>query len=352
MIVSTSDFSDTELADWWDKAYESDRLIRNTFFQSRIWNECWWEFFIAGDPRRELALLRVERNGEIVAAVPLFLQRRDAGPLTAWRYFLWIADQLAQYPDMATTEADTTAVWDVVLRFLSAAYPDAWIQLRDVLPESTGAGITAPGIARTEGEPYLRLDLRGQDQDSYVQRCAVHMQREIHRARRLLARDEALQWKAERSPASALVDRLISLNRERFGAASWFAEDSNATFFRRLCERAGDEVLFTVVERDGVVLHIMASYLHGGTMHYVLSGMDLRYRKLSPGSMNLDRSIRWAMREGFTYFDFLRGDEAYKREFSPEERSSIDLEIPAAKGNRRRAFARAAQRLRKLGGDR
>lgn len=351
MIVSKTDFSDRELAAWWDDAYESDRLIRNTFFQSRVWNECWSEFFIAGDPRRELALLRVERNAAIVAAVPLFLQRRDAGPLTAWRYFLWIADQLAQYPDMVTTEADTTAVWDAVLHFLSDTYPDAWIQLRDVLPESTAAAIAAPGLARTEGESYLRLALRGQDETGYVQRCLPHMQREIHRARRLLASDEPLQWKAERNPTKAIIERLIEMNRERFGAASWFAAESNAVFFRTLCARAGDEVLFTVVEKEAEAVHIMASYLHGGTMHYVLSGMDLRYKKLSPGSMNLDRSIGWAMREGFAYFDFLRGDEPYKREFSPEERTSVDLEIPAASGNTRRAFARAAQRLRQIAGD-
>lgn len=351
MKVSMTDFDDRELAAWWDDAYESDRLIRNTFFQSRVWNACWFEFFVAGDPRRELALLRVEHDGAIVAVVPLFVQRRDAGPLIAWRYFLWIADRLAQYPDMVTTEANTSSVWDAVLRFLSASRPDAWIQLRDVLPESTGASIAVPGLLRTEGEAYLRLDLRGQDEVSYLQRCAPHMQREIHRARRLLARDETLQWRAVRNPAPPFVDRLIVLNRERFGAASWFAADSNADFFRALCERAGDEVLLTIVEREGAAVHVMASYLHGGTMHYVLSGMDIRYRKLSPGSMNLDRSIRWAMREGFTYFDFLRGDEAYKREFSPEERCSVDLEIPAASGNTRRALARAAQRLRQIAGD-
>ena len=346
MTVRRSDDGDRALAEWWEEAYSQDYLTRNTFFQSPVWCRTWREHYVDPDPRRESVLLRVEDEGRIVAAVPLFLQRRDAGPLTAWRYLLWIGDGLAQYPDMVTTAGDTAAVWRAVRAYLASEFRGAWLLLRDVLPDSTVASASEGAVSR-KGETYLRLDLRGGDETTYVAGCVPHMRKEIHRARRLLARTDGPRWRAERAPDEDAVQRLIDLNRTRFGTASWFADERNAVFFRTLCARAGGEVLLTTVEASGVPVHMMASYLHGGTVHYVLSGFDTAAKALGPGTLNIDRSIAWAMREGFRYFDFLRGDEDYKREFNPEERTSVDLEWSFPGSGARRKLARAAQRLRR-----
>ncbi|MBR9975068.1 MAG: GNAT family N-acetyltransferase, partial [Bacteroidetes bacterium] len=279
---------------------------------------------------------------------------RAAGPLTAWRYLLWIGDRLAQYPDIATTEADPGPVWNAVLAWLAREYPDAWLTLRDVLPESTASAIKQHGARRSEGEEYLRLDLRGLDADSYVARCAPHMQREIRRARKRLHAERGtagLSWRAQRAPAIEDVDQLITLNQTRFGPASWFADERNAAFFRDLAARADRELLLTSIMQGERTLHVMASYLHGNTLHYVLSGFDERAKAMSPGTMNLDHTICWAIGEGYRYFDFLRGDEGYKREFHPEQRRSIHLEWRFPASEARRKLARTMQRLRRGAGE-
>lgn len=342
--ITRTDFDDVALRNWWQNAYHSGGLVRDTFFQSWEWNRAWYDHYVRVDARRELVLLRVERAGDIVAAVPLFLQERKAGPITAWRYFLWIADRLAQYPDMVTTETAPTEVWHAVLRFLRTAFPDAWLTLRDVLPDSTAAGFTVEGSERSIGETYLRIDLAEGNEEALLGRCVPHMQREIVRARRMLENDRRLEWRAHRAPSAALTERLIILNRARFGDASWFADPRNRDFFISLRETLGNELLISVITYDGEAVHLMASYLHGGSVHYVLSGMAEEAKRFSPGTMNVDATMRWARHDGFRYFDFLRGDEAYKREFSPEERTSMHLTIPAARGKARRALARAAQR--------
>ena len=349
MKVTRSAFDDPVLAAWWDASYEKDILIRNTFFQSRHWTRCWSDAFVAPDARRELMLLRVEDKGGIVAAVPLFLQRRAVGPFTAWRYFLWVGDQLAQYPDMATTRGDTANVWDAVIRFLAGEFPDAWLLLRDALPDSSCAAIRSRARMRT-GATYLRLPLAGRDEQTYLASCTPHLRRTVTRARKRLSGEPAMRWHAVRNPDSGLIDRLIDLSIQRFGASSWFADARHTAFFRALCVRAGHEVLFTLVEHDGAPIHLLASYLHGGVLHYVLSGMDIRYLEMRPGIMNLDATICWAMREGYATFDFLRGDEAYKREFAPEQRCAADFEIPLSGRGMRRSLAHAAQRLRRLDG--
>ncbi len=350
LTIVRSDFEDEELMRWWIDAYRSNRLVRNTFFQSWEWNSTWHAHYIRDDGRRELALLRVSRGANIVAAVPLFLQHRKAGPIIIWRYLLWIADRLSQYPDLITTESDTASLWSAIISFLHAEFPDAWLTLRDVLPESTAATITCDGCTRHSGDPYFRIGLEGMDDDAVVQRCAPHMQREIRRARRLLAGRDQMDWQALRAPEPGLIDTLIERNRARFGAASWFVDPANIAFLRDLCAVLENELLLSVVSIERVPVHLMLSYLHGGTVHYVLSGMDDQARRYSPGTMNLDATIRWAMRQGFEWFDLLRGDEAYKREFAPEGRSSVHLTIPAARGHARLSLARAMQRGKKAVG--
>lgn len=322
MNVSRTDFDDTQLCDWWEEAYAGNRLLRNTFFQSPAWNRAWYAHYVSGHARRDLLLLKCTRGEDIVAVAPLYLQQRRTAGLTAWAHVQFLADRLAQYTDLVTTERDPEPVWHALLAYLRSAFPAAWLQLHDVLAESTvrRAGLAAD--ERTGGEPYLRIPLGKWNDDALLARCTPHMRREIHRARRRMHRSTALHWTVERTPAPALVDLLIERNRERFGDASWFADETARRFFHDVCAAGGREVLFSVLRDGQRVIHIMCSYLHGDEMLYVLSGMDERARSLSPGTMNLDLTIRHAALSGCAHFDFLRGDEGYKREFAPEERRS------------------------------
>ena len=51
--------------------------------------------------------------------------------------------------------------------------------------------------------------------------------------------------------------------------------------------------------------------------YFYQSGFDPAYSKLSPGTVMIAHAIRRAIEGGYTTFDFLRGDEAYKRRWKP-----------------------------------
>ncbi|MBR9978423.1 MAG: GNAT family N-acetyltransferase [Bacteroidetes bacterium] len=350
--VRETDFDDEELRNWWLRAYHSHSLLRNTHFQSWEWNTCWYEHYVRYDSRRRLVLLRIDRDGIPVAAVPLFLQSRCLGRFRIWHYFLWIADRLSQYPDMITTESDASGAWLSTFAYLRRCYPGAWLRLHDILPESTIAPLlrecVPPGFANNappdsrlsgdtdmnnirwsveEGESYMRIDLSNADTDNWTVGCTPHLRREIARARRLRAQDAGLDWRMYLAPASDVVDRLIRLNLTRFGSASWFADERNRRHFRMLTRYNDKELMISEIRRDGRPLHLIACWLHGNTVHYVLSGMDPEGKRWSPGTVNLVAVIEWALRAGYHYFDFLRGDEKYKREYPVEIRASADVTV-------------------------
>jgi CelD/BcsL family acetyltransferase involved in cellulose biosynthesis len=72
------------------------------------------------------------------------------------------------------------------------------------------------------------------------------------------------------------------------------------------------------------VMHI------GKTAYYYQSGVAIRKGGPSPGTLLLAHAIRRAIDSGAARFDFLRGDEPYKRRFKPQhELQNLRLLIPA-----------------------
>ena len=343
MIVRELQFHDDLMRSWWRDRYESGRLYRNTFFQSLEWNQLWSACYVDPHPRRVPVLLGVEREGTLVAVAPLFMQERSFGPLRGWRSIHWIGERLAQYPDLVTDERDATAAWTLLLDYLRERYPDAWIELRDVLPESTASNLR--GIEEEDGEPYYRLTLEGLSATSFDAQVQPHMRRELRRARKRLEEDPELLWEFVSSPDETLLGELVALTRIRFGESSWFSEENNRKFFLELCTTARTETWCAVLRRSTRIISILMGYLHGGDMLYVLSGMDEEHRSLSPGTMNLGRTIMHAAEMHLRYYDFLRGDEGYKREFIPETRRSRHLIIIPDRAASRYRLAHSSRRL-------
>ncbi len=54
----------------------------------------------------------------------------------------------------------------------------------------------------------------------------------------------------------------------------------------------------------------------GGDYYSYLGAIDLDYSKYSPGKLQIGEAQKWALKEGFRYFDFLNDPSAYKNEWS------------------------------------
>lgn len=73
--------------------------------------------------------------------------------------------------------------------------------------------------------------------------------------------------------------------------------------------------LLTVDENPAGAIYAMAL---GQSCYFYQSGFDPRYSSLSPGTLLVAHTVRKSIEEGRTRFDFLRGDEPYKRRWKPQ----------------------------------
>lgn len=77
---------------------------------------------------------------------------------------------------------------------------------------------------------------------------------------------------------------------------------------------------------------VAAGYLnfdYRGRMWVYNSGIDPEYTSFSPGWVLLAHLIRWAIEQGRSEFDFMRGDEAYKRQLGGRDRAIHRLTLTA-----------------------
>ncbi len=75
----------------------------------------------------------------------------------------------------------------------------------------------------------------------------------------------------------------------------------------------------SVLTLDGVRIGAIYAMGFGRSCFFYQSGFDPAFSSLSPGSLLVAHTIRRAIEDGLDRFDFLRGDEPYKRRWKPEQ---------------------------------
>jgi CelD/BcsL family acetyltransferase involved in cellulose biosynthesis len=74
----------------------------------------------------------------------------------------------------------------------------------------------------------------------------------------------------------------------------------------------------SVLVDDGEPIGALYAMSLNGSTYYYQAGMDPAKNSISPGTLLVATAIRQAIERGDHRFDFLRGDEAYKRRWKPQ----------------------------------
>jgi hypothetical protein len=100
--------------------------------------------------------------------------------------------------------------------------------------------------------------------------------------------------------------------------------------------------------RDGQPIGAIYAMAAHGTCFYYQAGFDPSQGAISPGTLLVASTIRRAIEEGKTSFDFLRGDEPYKRRWKPQhvwQNKRILFARPGFRGDVGRSWNLAGSRI-------
>lgn len=87
------------------------------------------------------------------------------------------------------------------------------------------------------------------------------------------------------------------------------------------------QLWLTTLDLDGEPAAAWYGFTSGDTVYFYQSGRDPRWERESVGQVLLAAMIRRGMERGFKRFDFLRGEDPYKRQWTSTQRTTEEVTI-------------------------
>ncbi len=325
---------EAELADRFEIVDNAERLaevgpawsalwLRNggMIFQSHEWVSTWWAT-VPGRERRELRIGFVWRGDDLIAVLPLAIQRRKG-----LRWLEWAAIDCTDYPDVLLdprcSVASLSALWrqavalggfDIYL--LNRLRPDA--TFRSVLDDPDGPSLSASRRAEISSQVTGDWESGAKWFDSQSKK----MRQTYRRARKTLdeSGETVFRLVPPGEPIAPILARLGELKRR------WLADtgrvtplfDEGATALPALVQVLADAgaLRLFVLECAGKVIAISINFEQRGSLMAFVTSYDPEYERGSPGMVLLMDYVQWAIDQGLDEVDFLCGSESFKARYA------------------------------------
>jgi CelD/BcsL family acetyltransferase involved in cellulose biosynthesis len=317
--------------DPWD-AIQAQMGARSPFM-SWAWHRAWAD----ADPDSARSEALVLRDGAAVQAILPLLSREIRFHRVPVRALTWAIGDLG-CPDhldvLATPSADLAAFvsllerleWDVIVLSNLASNAPAAGRLADALAARGHATQRQPLWAC----PYL--DLSG-DWEGYLhgvtksrRQALRYMERNLRRHHRVAIVDY------DETRVEEGWQRLVSLHERRWAAGGGEGafrdprvDRLHRRFITELARRG--QLWLTTLDVDGEPVAAWYGFTGNDTVYFYQSGRDPGWDRESVGQVLLATMIRRAMERGFKRFDFLRGEDPYKRQWTTVARTTEEITV-------------------------
>jgi CelD/BcsL family acetyltransferase involved in cellulose biosynthesis len=304
-----------------------DRSAAPSVFLTWTWQTEWARAFA---PHHALQILAVRGDdGSLAGLLPLYEDGSE-------RLRVLGGVDVSDYLDLIAPAGTEEDVWHALLQHravqrvewdlhaVRAASPTA-----EILPRIAPSwGLRA--VAEIEERcPVLALPATW---DGYLATLSGKDRHELKRKARKLERE--LADVSVRSHAGAegwdeALDQFLTLHRLSKVGKARFMDERMERFFRdvtlSIARRGWGRLWF--LESEGVPVASFLCIEHGRSVGLYNSGFDPAHARLAPGIVLLARVIKDAIERGVPVFDFLRGEESYKRDFGPTAENLLNIRI-------------------------
>lgn len=346
------------LAGEWNALLE--RAHHQSVFLKHQWMSAWWEQFGAGParraapagagtpsapdaPRELFVLLARDAQRRLVGVLPLARQVHGRGPLARRAlHFLGSWPEAPEHLDAIVEAQDAAAVVEALVGALAAMRHefDA-IELLD-LAESSLLQPALARLAQAGGHtlrgwqwqqcPYIACN------GSYDKYLMTLTQKHRYKVRlfgkRLAAAHQvALEVAAEPAQVKAALEEMFRLHAMRWTLktddVSGFDDPAVHAFHRLAAERLAAEgaIRIFLLRCDGQAVAACYCLVYAGRMYFFQPGFDPAFRKLHVGKVLLGRVIEHCHQQGLREFDFLRGTEDYKFDWTELMRPTLACNV-------------------------
>jgi CelD/BcsL family acetyltransferase involved in cellulose biosynthesis len=308
-------------------------------FLSWEWLSTWHKWF---GQERHPYLLCARQNEKLIGLLPLCAEKRRVShvlPRLRRISFLGEAYGAPDYLDILAAPMMRKQSADSFMNYLAALRSFDLLELEGVSADSYTLQLLTKHFANNAKFklklapqyicPRMSLDVRWEDLLERSQR-SVYFKRCIRRLEKITSFEFRVVSEVGEIPAA--YGRFLGLHAGRWlsrgGSSAVRTSEQKGFMLDAACElgRAGI-TRFEEIWLEGECRASLFGFESGDCYYFYLSGFDQAWSKYSLGFTLLWLSIRDASRRGLKMYDFLRGDESYKFDWSDNLRMTVSAQV-------------------------
>jgi CelD/BcsL family acetyltransferase involved in cellulose biosynthesis len=322
------------LRDEWNALLQ--RTPSDGVFLTHEWLHTWWKHLAEG---RRLSVLAVRSNGVLEAIVPLALRPPQYSRMMPQLFeFIGTGVIGSDYLDIIVPDEKRESVLPEIGRYLRQQ--GIMLHLGQARADGNAAGLAQQLAAEHWGVvkrsinvcPFIRLE--GHSWETYLAALGSSHRYNLQRRSRKLANSQGFEVLCASTPQEAdrFLEILIDLHRKRWSsrreASDAFQNEEIIDFHREFVQLALNRgwLRLWTIWLDGRPLAALYALSYRGRHSFYQSGFDPECHQWSPGLVIMGLSIRKAVEEGASEYDFLHGNEEYKFHWAREARDLVQFE--------------------------
>ncbi|MDQ4123392.1 MAG: GNAT family N-acetyltransferase [Acidobacteriota bacterium] len=308
-------------------------------FLSWEWLSTWYKWF-GGD--RDLFVLKAYRENQLIGLMPLCLQEKRVLGLKLIRLsFMGEAQGGADYLDLIAKPEEKAEILSAILDFLKKENNFDLICLENLASDCETAKFlldfeqleTKPRLRRTAQTSAIcpQIELTG-DWETILKQSkrASNFKRRLKQLEKM----PGFEFRSVTSPSEAeeAFERFYRLHEKRWrksGGSELSGHPRLVSFQRDLVLKLAQAALvrFDELWVEGECRASVYGLDDRRAFYYYNSGYDLEWSSRSVGLVLIGLSIKSAVERGNSLYDFLRGDETYKFDWSNKQTELVTVTL-------------------------
>lgn len=301
----------------------------STFFLTWDWMYAWWEHFGAD---QQLFILTVKSaSNELLGVAPFYFNKKWEGLPIKALCFIGSEPISSEYLDIICVPEFRQQVASSLAGFLIEKQV-LWdcIALDDTLKRSVSGtflqeSLIERGLIKVEGGeqicPYLDLPLSEEalfnKLDSSLRSTIVRKSKKMQRKGISFNCVQAEELTEE------VMQGLFKLHQKCWnarGLPGTLNDEGRQKFHLDIAANlfSLNNIRLYTLSAQGRNIAVLYGFQYEGCVYYFQSGYDTDWREYSPGTLLMWHAMNSAIEEGVRVFDFLRGDEPYKKLWTKE----------------------------------
>ncbi len=326
---------------------EWDELLANSDVKSPFLTWPWigaWLDTLGADADLEVVTARDANDGRLIGIAPFFVaSRRRAGVMVRELRLLGSDATAPDHLDLIVRTASGAGVADVLWTAVGNDHRWDVLDLDGVVSNGHLPRLTLRRKNdRAERIPVPHLPLSEDWSEVTARFGRSHRQNLKRYARKLDAEagapveERMVTTPEDLNPTFDALVRMHQAIRTAKGSSGVFSDPEVIDFLRLAAQRLlqAGRLRMWRLDVGGQPIAVIWCMRAFDVVAFYTTGFDQEWARYGPGRRIMARAIQSAASEGAADFDFLRGDESYKRAWGAEERENLRIRRPTSRRGR------------------